>query len=83
MKQLWAGIESIKSIHQHDTRKASENDISLTQKNALQYGVRSARFTGAEFWDSIPATIKESVSLVSFRYKLKSYLKFPTFFSYP
>ena len=67
-------FESIKSIHQHDTRKASKNDIFLTRKNTLQYGIRSVCFTGAESWNSIPTTIKESVSLVCFRYKLKSYL---------
>ena len=67
-------FESIKSIHHHDTRKASKNDIFLTRKNTLQYGIRSVRFTGAESWNSIPTTIKESASLVCFRYKLKSYL---------
>ena len=66
-------FESIK-IHQHDTQKASKNEIFLTRKNALQCGIRSVRFTGAEPWNSIPTTIKESVSFVCFRYKLKSYL---------
>ena len=66
------------SIHQHDTRKSSKNDIFSTQKNTPQYGIRSVRFTGTEFWDSIPTTIKESVSLICFRYKIViSTAKFP------
>ena len=64
-------FEYAKSIHQYDTRKASRNYIFLTQKSTLQYGLRYVRFTGAEFWNSIPTTIRESVSLVCFRYKLE------------
>ncbi len=64
-------FQSIKSVHQHNTRQASKNDIFLTQKNTLQYGIRSVRFTGAESWNSIPTIIKESSTLSSFRYKLK------------
>ena len=32
-------FQSIKFIHQHGTRKASKNNIFLTQKNTLQYGM--------------------------------------------
>ena len=52
----------------------SKNDIFLTQKDTLQYGIRSIRFTSAKFWNSIPSNSKQSVSLVYFYYKLKSYL---------
>ena len=69
-------FESIQSIHQNDTGKASRNDIFLTQKSALQYGIRSVRLTGAEFLNSIPTTIKESISLVCFLYKLFSSFNF-------
>ena len=67
-------FESIKSIHQHDTWKVSKNDIFLTQKNILQYGIKSICFTGAKIWNSTSTTIKESASLVCFRFKLKPYL---------
>ena len=67
-------FEPIKSIHQHDTGNASKNDIFLTHKNTLQYGIKSIHFTGAKYWNSIPSTIKQSVSLINFRYKLKQFL---------
>ena len=37
----------VEPVHQHRTRQATRNDIFLTHKNALEYGLRSARYSGA------------------------------------
>ena len=67
-------FESVSSVHQYGTRQASKNDIFLTRKNTLQYGIRSVRFSGAKSWNSIPVDIKRSSSAFSFRQKLRAFL---------
>ena len=63
----------VETVHQYGTRQASKNDIFLTQKNTVQYGLRSVRFFGAKCWNNIPMVIKSSPSARSFRQKLKSF----------
>ena len=67
-------FDLVQSVHQHGTRKATKNDIFLTQKNTTQYGLRSVRYFGAKCWNDIPMDIKESPSAISFRRKLKAFL---------
>ena len=58
----------VETVHQYGTRQASENDTFLTQKNTVQYGLRSVCFFGAKCWNNIPAmVIKSSPSARSLR----------------
>ena len=52
-------FESATNVHQYSTRQATKNDIFLTRKNTLQYGIRSMRFFGAKSWNNIPVDIKD------------------------
>ena len=67
-------FESVTNVHQYGTRQATKNDIFLTRKNTLQYGIRSVRFFGAKSWNNIPVDIKRSSSAFSFRQKLPVFL---------
>ena len=49
-----------------DTKQASRDDIFMTRKNTLQYGLRSVRFAGAKSWNSISDDIKKSPSAFIF-----------------
>ncbi len=62
------------SVHQHGTRQVIKNNIFLTQKNTLQYGLRSVRYCGAKYWNDTPVEIKQSPSVNSFRQKIKAFL---------
>ena len=37
----------VEPVHQHRTQQATRNDIFLTHKNTLEYGLRSVRYSGA------------------------------------
>ena len=63
----------VETVHQYGTWQASKNDIFITQKNTLQYGLRSVRYFGAKCWNNLPMVIKSSQSACSFRQKLKSF----------
>ena len=67
-------FESLTSVHQYNTRQASKGDIFMTQENTLQYGLRSIRYSGAKSWNEIPYIIKQSPSIMIFRFRLKSHL---------
>lgn len=67
-------FDFVGSVHQYGTRQATKNDIYLTQKNTLQYGIRSVRYYGAKCWNEIPINIKTSPSSNHFRQKLKAFL---------
>ena len=67
-------FESVTNGHQYGTRQATKNDIFLTRKNTLQYGIRSVRFFGAKSWNNIAVDIKRSSSAFSFRQKLRAFL---------
>ena len=61
------------SVHHYSARQATKHDIFLTQKNTLQYGIRSVRFLGAKCWSDIPVDIKISHSANIFRQNLKAF----------
>ena len=63
----------VETAHQYGMRQASKNDIFLTQKNTVQYGLMSVRLFGAKCWNNIPMVIKNSPSARTFRQKLKSF----------
>ena len=67
-------FESLTSVHQYNTRQASKGDIFMTQENTLQYGLRSIRYSGAKSWNEILYIIKQSPSIMIFRFRLKSHL---------
>ena len=48
----------VEGLHQYGTRQVSNNDIFLSQKNSLQYGLRSVRYCEAKCWDGILESIK-------------------------
>ena len=66
-------FELIESAHSYHTRQATNKDIFLNQKNALQYGLRSVRYFGAKCWKNIPLEIKSSKFACSFRCKVKTF----------
>ena len=71
----------VHSIHQYHTRQASKGDIFLHSINATQFGIRSARYTGAILWNKLPILIRESPSKTVFKknlqkWYLESYLSF-------
>ena len=51
-------FDTLASVHHYGTRQATKDDIFLTQKNTLQYGLRSVRYCGAKCWNDIPVDIK-------------------------
>ena len=67
-------FELVGSVHQYGTRQIIKSNIFLTQKNTLQYGLRSVRYCGAKCWNNIPVDIKQSPSVSSFRQKIKAFL---------
>ena len=62
------------SVHQYSTRQASHGDLYLTQKNSLQYGLKSLRYLGAKLWNALPVELRNSPSKLSFKRNLKIYL---------
>ena len=52
----------VEGVHQYGTRQVSNNDIFLSKKNTLQYGLRSVHYYGAKYWNDIPESIKKSIS---------------------
>ena len=67
-------FDLVESVHRYGTRQVTKKDIFLTQKNTLQYGIRSVRFFGAKCWNDIPVDIKRSPSANIFPQKLKAFL---------
>ena len=61
------------SVHSHNTRQSKRGDLFLVQKNTLQYGIRSIRYTGAKLWNGLPTAIRTLCSKVLFKKHLKSY----------
>ena len=57
----------VHSIHQYHTRQASKGDIFLHSVNTTQFGIRSARYTGAILWNKLPILIRESPSKTVFK----------------
>ena len=69
-----SSFDLVESVHLYGTRQVTKNDIFVTQKNTLQYGIRSVRYCGAKCWNDIPVNIKRSPSANIFRQKLKAFL---------
>ena len=61
-------------IHQHFTRQSHHGHAFLTQKNSLQYGLRSIRYLGAKMWNDLPGEIRNSASKFSFKRNLKKFI---------
>ena len=61
------------SVRQHGTRKATKNGI-FDLENTARYGLRSVRYYGATCRNKIPMDIKNSLSAVIFRRRLKVFL---------
>ena len=62
------------SVHQYSTRQASHGDLYLTQKNSLQYGLKSLRYLGAKLWNTLSVELRNAPSKLSFKRNLKIYL---------
>ena len=62
------------SVHQYATRQASQGDLFMSQKNSLQYGLKSIRYLGAKLWNASPVELRNAPSKISFKAKLKIYL---------
>ena len=41
-------FDLVESVHRYGTRQVTKNDIFLTQKNTLQYGIRSGQWASTE-----------------------------------
>ena len=67
-------IETLAAVHHYGTKQASKDDIFMTRRNTLQYGLRSVRYAGAKSCNSISNVIKQFPSVSIFRRKLKSYI---------
>ena len=60
-------------IHSHGTRSVEEGNLFLPQRN-LSKGQEAISYTGAKFWNEIPAVVKETQSIDTFKGNLKKYL---------
>ena len=63
----------VTSIHSHNTRQSTSGGQFLAQRNTLQYGLRSIRYTGAKQWNGLPTTMRFSSSKFLFKKHLKDY----------
>ena len=59
-------FELVGSVHQYGTGQASKNNIFVTHKNTVQYGLRSVSYFCANCWNGIHANIKFPHLLVAF-----------------
>ena len=60
-------FELVDSVHQYSIRQANKNNIFLTQRKTLQYGLRSVHYHGAKCWNDIPVEIKNTPTANAFR----------------
>ena len=63
-------FKCLESVHQYGTRQSEKDDIFLPLKNTSPYGLRSIRYYGAKYWNSIPVNIRRSPSIKTFCQKL-------------
>ena len=59
-------------VHSINTRQASRGDLFLTRKTTFQYGIRSIQYSGAVLWNSLPVSIRNSPSHLTFVSKLRT-----------
>ena len=45
------------TVHLYGTRQASRGDLFQTNKNAIQYGLRSMQYFGSKLWNTIPIIV--------------------------
>ena len=62
------------TVHNHETRQAVKGDIFPPITNSFLYGLRSIKYFGAKLWNDLPTFIKNSVSFIVFKSKLKEFL---------
>jgi len=55
------------TVHSHETRQSSRNDLYLIRKNTLRYGLGSIRYLGAKLWNELPREIRTSSSRFIFQ----------------
>ena len=60
-------FDLVESVLRYGTWQVTKNDIFLTQKNTLQYGIRSVHFYETKCWNDIPVGMKKSPSANIFR----------------
>ena len=60
-------------IHNHETRSVEEGSLFLPQHN-LNKGQEAISYTCAKVWNEIPAEVKETQSIDTFKGNLKKYL---------
>jgi len=60
-------------IHHHDTRQKNINFIHVYTVFS-EYGKRTIKYKGSKIWNYLPAAMKVTKSLQSFKYKFKNFL---------
>ena len=50
------------SVHQYSTRQSSQGDLYMSRRNSLQYGLKSIRYLGAKFWNTLPIELRNAPS---------------------
>ena len=63
----------IENVHSFGTRQSRRGELFALRCNTTQYGLRSVHYSGVRLGNYLPTDIRNSVSLSSFRSKIKSY----------
>ena len=61
----------VSEIHQHLTRQFDVGNLYIPRRNTTQYGLFSISFAGASLWNTLSNDIRKSISIYSFRKKMK------------
>lgn len=64
----------LSEFHNHMTRGSSNNNFRSTMKPRTEFGRNSFNFRGILLWNSLPNDIKDELSYVTFKNKLRTYL---------
>ena len=64
-------FEENKLLHCHDTRQKNDFHRYAVQS---EIGKKTIKYRGSKLWNNLPDDLKNTTSLLSFKYKLKSYL---------
>ena len=64
-------FEENKLLHCHDTRQKNDFHRYAVQS---EIGKKTIKYRGSKLWNNLPDELKNTTSLLSFKYKLKSYL---------
>ena len=52
----------VHSIHDHNSRQSSKEDIFISSVNTTQYGKRTAKFAGSVMWNNLPPSLRKCSS---------------------